>query len=55
MKPNKETILAKTHYGLNIYAHILKQYYSGDAVLSLSSSPVRVSRTASKTTTNETK
>jgi hypothetical protein len=35
MKSSKENILAKTHYGLNIYAHILKHYYPGDAVLSL--------------------
>lgn len=35
MELNKETILNKTHYGINIYAHILRQYYS-NAVLSLS-------------------
>lgn len=36
MEPNRETILDKTHYGLNIYAHVLQQYYPGSVVLSLS-------------------
>ncbi|WP_207493180.1 BT4734/BF3469 family protein [Aridibaculum aurantiacum] len=35
MELSKEAILNKTHYGLNIYAHVLKQYYPG-TVLSLS-------------------
>lgn len=33
---SKETILAKTNYGLDIYAHILQQYYPNEQVLSLS-------------------
>lgn len=33
---DKETILKKTHYGLNIYAHILRCYYPEQIVLSLS-------------------
>jgi len=36
MEISKEAILNKTHYGLNIYSHVLGQYYPGDAVLSLS-------------------
>ncbi|MEJ7830953.1 MAG: hypothetical protein WKF91_22295, partial [Segetibacter sp.] len=36
MELSKETILDKTHYGLNIYAHVLQQYYPGSVVLSLS-------------------
>ncbi len=36
MEISKEAILNKTHYGLNIYSHLLGQYYPGDAVLSLS-------------------
>jgi hypothetical protein len=36
MEINRETILDKTHYGLNIYAHVLQQYYPGETVLSLS-------------------
>lgn len=36
MELTKEAILRKTHYGLNIYAHVLRQYYPGEGVLSLS-------------------
>jgi len=36
MEISKETILDKTHYGLNIYALVLRQYYPGETVLSLS-------------------
>ena len=32
---NRENILNKTHYGLTIYTHILRQYYSEDIVLHL--------------------
>lgn len=32
---NKESILDKTHYGLNIYAHILRLYYPNQIVLNL--------------------
>lgn len=32
----KQEILNKTHYGLNIYSYILRQYYPGETVLSLS-------------------
>src|SRR5665647_75556 len=33
---SKEAILNKTHYGLNIYSHVLGQYYPDGSVLSLS-------------------
>jgi len=33
---DKETILKKTHYGMNIYAHILRCYYPEQIVLSVS-------------------
>ena len=36
MEINREAILSKTHYGLNIYAYVLRQYYQGETVLSLS-------------------
>ncbi len=36
MEISKEAILNKTHYGLNIYSHVLGKYYPGDTVLSLS-------------------
>lgn len=36
MKATKKGIIDKTHYGLNIYAYILRQYYPGETVLSLS-------------------
>lgn len=36
MKATRKTILDKTHYGVNIYAFILRNHYPGDTVLSLS-------------------
>jgi hypothetical protein len=33
---SEEAILSKTHYGIGIYAHILRLYYPGETVLSLS-------------------
>ena len=36
MEPNRDEILRKTHYGLNIYAFILHSYYPDETVLSLS-------------------
>lgn len=36
MEISRESILSKTHYGLNIYAYVLRQYYEGETVLSLS-------------------
>ncbi|MBK6285716.1 MAG: VirE protein [Draconibacterium sp.] len=36
MEISKKEILHETHYGLNIYAHILRNYYPGETVLSLS-------------------
>jgi hypothetical protein len=33
---NRESILSKTHYGIDIYAHILRLYYPGQTVLYLS-------------------
>lgn len=36
MEISKTAILDKTHYGLNIYSHVLRQYYPGETVLSLS-------------------
>ena len=35
-KIDKQSVLDKTHYGLDIYAHILRVYYPGQTVLSLS-------------------
>jgi hypothetical protein len=32
---NRETILSKTHYGLNIYSHILRLYYPDEIVMRL--------------------
>jgi len=29
---DKETVLSKTHYGLGIYIHILKQYYPNEVL-----------------------
>lgn len=36
MDISKEAILSKTHYGLHIYAHILKKYFPDEIVLELS-------------------
>jgi|SRR5690554_546371 len=36
MEINRKAILDKTHYGLNIYAYVLRQFYPGETVLSLS-------------------
>ncbi len=36
MEINKESILDKTHYGLTIYSHVLRQYYPDETVLFLS-------------------
>jgi len=36
MTLSRESILDKTHYGLNIYSYVLRQYYKGKTVLSLS-------------------
>jgi hypothetical protein len=33
---NRKEILHETHYGLNVYAHILRENYPGETVLSLS-------------------
>ena len=36
MKPDRESILSRTNSGINIYAYVLRQYYPGQTVLSLS-------------------
>ena len=37
----KETILRKTHYGLKIFAYILRHYYPGQTVLRIGGKPYR--------------
>ena len=52
---SKEVILSKTHYGIGIYAHILRLYYPGETVLSLSGrtcSPTKNPFNADKSTLN---
>jgi hypothetical protein len=52
---SKEAILSKTHYGIGIYAHILKLYYPDETVLSLSGrtcSPTKNPFNADKSTLN---
>ncbi len=52
---NKEQILSKTHYGLVIYSHILREYYPEQTVLSLSGrtcSPTKNPFNADKSTLN---
>lgn len=36
MNITKENILSKTHYGLTIYSHVLREFHPGETVLSLS-------------------
>ncbi|NPD86438.1 VirE protein [Lentimicrobium sp. L6] len=36
MEISRKAILYKTHYGLNIYSHVLRHYYPDETVLSLS-------------------
>ncbi len=52
---SKEAILSKTHYGIGIYAHILRLYYPDETVLSLSGrtcSPAKNPFNADKSTLN---
>ena len=35
MEISREAILDKTHYGLKIYAYVLRQYYPNQTVLSV--------------------
>lgn len=52
---SKEAILSKTHYGIGIYAHILRLYYPSETVLSLSGrtcSPTKTPFNADKSTLN---
>lgn len=52
---SKEAILSKTHYGIGIYAHILRLYYPNQTVLSLSGrtcSPTKNPFNADKSTLN---
>lgn len=52
---SKEAILSKTHYGIGIYAHILRLYYPVETVLSLSGrtcSPTKNPFNADKLTLN---
>lgn len=44
MEISKAAILNKTHYGINIYAYILKQYYSNQTVLSLTGKNCRITK-----------
>lgn len=52
---SKEAVLSKTHYGIGIYAHILRLYYPGETVLSISGrtcSPTKNPFNADKPTLN---
>jgi len=52
---SRESILSKTHYGIGIYAYILRLYYLGETVLSLSGrtcSPAKNPFNADKPTLN---
>ncbi len=44
MEISKAAILNKTHYGINIYAYILKQYYSNQTVLSLTGKNCKITK-----------
>ena len=44
MQLSKKVILEKTHYGINIYAYVLRQYYTNNVVLTLSGRDCRITR-----------
>jgi len=44
VKITEKAILDKTHYGLNIYSHILRKYYNGSTVLHLSGTECKPTR-----------
>ena len=44
MEISKAAILNKTHYGIKIYAYVLKQYYSNQTVLSLTGRNCRITK-----------
>lgn len=44
MEISKAAILDKTHYGINIYAYVLRQYYPNHTVLSLKGRDCRITR-----------
>ena len=44
MKIDKNSILKKTHYGLKIYAHVLRKFYPDKTVLSLSGRDCRITQ-----------
>lgn len=44
MEINKKQILDKTHYGLLIYAHILRQFYPGETVVSLAGTETKCTK-----------
>lgn len=41
---DEKTILSKTHYGLNIFAHILREYYPNEVVIELSGKQCKPAR-----------
>jgi len=44
MQITKDSILQKTHYGLKIYAHVLRKFYPDKTVLSLSERDCRITQ-----------
>lgn len=44
MQLNKKMILNKTHYGLKIYAYVLRQYYPNQTFLTLSGKECRITK-----------
>lgn len=44
MELNRKNILGKTHYGINIYAYVLRQFYPDTTVLSLSGRTCGITR-----------
>jgi len=53
MKIEEKDIIRKTHYGLNIYSHVLRQYYPDEIVISLSGKKCKAARNPFKDS-NET-
>lgn len=49
MEISREAILSKTHYGLNIYAHVLRHYYQGEIDSGDSSTPNKNNQSGAQT------
>ena len=52
MELREKDILDKTHYGLNIYSHVLRQYYTDEVVIHLSGKQCKLAKNPFKKNTD---